>query len=83
MAKKHPLWKHPRNVKLILRIGKESESFIMPATEGAWVAKMITSIFTGDETRLFKIGDKVTFARYQSDKILIELKPTDEEEDHE
>lgn len=65
----------PTHADLIVRIGEEVEAWYLPIPEAAWLARMIQSIFTGQTDSLFRVGDKVTFARYASGRVQIELRP--------
>lgn len=73
--KEYTLWEKPRLARLTVRVGKESESYMLPIPEAAWLARMLSSIFTDDARTLFRVGTKATFARYEKGRVQIELKP--------
>jgi hypothetical protein len=73
-----PTWRKPTHGELILRVGPEEARYVLPIPEAAWVARMLTSIFTGEETQLFRLGEKATFARYEKGRVQIELRPSDQ-----
>ena len=65
----------PTHARLTIRLGKDEASWVMPVPEAAYIARLVESIFTGREERLFRLDEKVTFARFERvGKVEITLK---------
>ena len=77
---KNPLYTRPSRAKLTLSCGKRSISWTLRLAEAAWLASQLCEILKpaheeGEFRRLFRLGEKLTFARYECGRLSVALQP--------